>query len=451
MLSSGFIGALVLGSSFVWLSALGERTRPLAGAVPAVAPRQPVLSARRTPEVLSYVTRSSRLGAGFASLRSALPKGSCLRVDWLGGPIITESAGTALVPGSTVKLIVGAAALEVLGPATVFTTVVWATRNIDGTVADLFVVGSGDPLLVRREYVASEKYQTLHPTYLETLADSVLAAGVTSMTGRIVGVDTLFDAERFNADWPVSFRGVEAGPLGALMANDGAVLGQAVKPDDPALAAATEFAALLAARGLYAPAGTSHDVLPSGATQVASLDSAPVSSVVQEMLVNSDNNTAEILLKQIGLKSSGIGSTQAGIDAVNKKLAEWGVAGQTVRDGSGLSSLNRVTCDGLMAILARFDEQLAPLLAVAAETGTLREMFMDTAAEGRLTAKTGTLSGVKALAGYMPVEGDVSVRFALVMNRAGIDNRSSYRPLWNRLAEGLSGARETPRPSDLAP
>lgn len=184
---------------------------------------------------------------------------------------------------------------------------------------------------------------------------------------------------------------------------------------------------------------------------MTSINSAPVTSIVQEMLVNSDNNTAEILLKQIGLKVSGIGSTQAGIDAVNKKLAEWGIAGQTVRDGSGLSSLNRLTCDGLVSLLDRFDSILPPLLAVASESGTLREMFLDTAAEGRLLAKTGTLSGVKALAGYMPVEGDGSVRFALVMNKSGIDNRSAYRPLWNRLAEGLSGAKGTPRPSDLAP
>ena len=449
--SFGAAGAVLLVGAFFWLTALGERTRPLVAAAQAPAPRQPVLSARRTPDVLSFVTRSSRLGAGLASVRSGLPKGSCLRVDWLGSTISSESAATPLVPGSTMKIVVGAVAIDVLGTDTVFTTRVLASKNTDGTYADLYLVGSGDPLVVRREYVATEKYQTLHPTSLETLADSVLAAGVTAISGRVVGVDSILDAERFNADWPASFHGVEAGPLGALMANDGAVVGQAMKPDDPALAAANEFAALLAARGVGAPGGTAHDVVPAGASEIASINSAPLASIVQEMLVNSDNNTAEILLKQIGLKASGIGSTKTGIDAVNKKLAEWGVAGQTVRDGSGLSSLNRLTCDGLVSLLDRFGDTLPPLLAVASESGTLRDIFTDTPAEGRLVAKTGTLSGVKALAGYMPVEGDVSVRFALILNRAGVDNRSAYRPLWNRLAEGLSGARRTPHPSDLAP
>jgi len=449
--SVGTAGAVLLVGAFFWLTAIGDRTRPLAAAAEAPAPRQPVLSARRTPDVLSFVTRSSRLGAGLASVRSGLPKGSCLRVDWLGSTITSESSAAPLVPGSTMKVVVGAVAIDVLGEDTVFTTRVLATKNSDGTYADLYLVGSGDPLIVRREYVATEKYPTLHPTSLENLADSVLAVGVTAISGRVVGVDSILDAERFNADWPVSFHGVEAGPLGALMANDGAVVGQAMKPDDPALGAANEFAALLAARGVGAPGGTAHDVVPAGATEIASIKSAPLVSIVQEMLVNSDNNTAEILLKQIGLKASGIGSTKTGIDAVNKKLAEWGVAGQTVRDGSGLSSLNRLTCDGLVSLLDRFEDTLPSLLAVASESGTLRDIFTDTPAEGRLLAKTGTLSGVKALAGYMPVEGDVSVQFALILNRPGVDNRSAYRPLWNRLAEGLSSARRTPHPSDLAP
>ncbi|MFN5650782.1 MAG: D-alanyl-D-alanine carboxypeptidase, partial [Actinomycetes bacterium] len=180
--SVGTAGAVLLVAAFFWLTSLGERTRPLAAAAQVQAPRQPVLSARRTPDVLSFVTRSSRLGAGLASVRSGLPKGSCLRVDWLGSTIASESAGAPLVPGSTMKIVVGAAAIDVLGAETVFTTKVMATKNADGTFADLYLVGSGDPLIVRREYVATEKYQTLHPTSLETLADSVVAAGVTALS-----------------------------------------------------------------------------------------------------------------------------------------------------------------------------------------------------------------------------------------------------------------------------
>ena len=442
---------MLLVAAFAWLSALGTRTDPLTARTQPVPPRQPVLSARRTPDVLSFVTRASRLEAGLTSVRAALPKDSCLRVDWLGSTIAAVGSSAQLVPGSTMKVVVGAVALEILGSDSTLTTKVFVTRNADGSVADLYLVGGGDPLLVVKEYVATEKYATLHPTSLETLADSVVAAGVSSVSGRIVGVDSILDAERFGADWPSSFHGVEAGPLGALMVNDGAVTGQAVKPDDPALAAAAEFAGLLAVRGVPIAGGTAHDVLPNGASEVASVTSAPMTSIVQEMLVNSDNNTAEILLKLVGLKSSGIGSTQAGIAALDKQLAEWKVPGVVTRDGSGLSSKNRITCDALNGLLSRFEEQLPPLLALAGRTGTLREIFDDTEVDGRLVGKTGTLSGVKALAGYLPLEGEDPVRFSLVMNRSGIDNRSAYRPVWNRLAQGLDRASGTPRGSDLAP
>ena len=103
------------------------------------------------------------------------------------------------------------------------------------------------------------------------------------------------------------------------------------------------------------------------------------------------------------------------------------------------------------AILARFSSSFPSLLAVAGKTGTLREMFLDTPLAGVLVGKTGTLSGVKALAGYVPTEGDEPVRFVLLLNKPGIDNKSAYRPLWSRLGEGLQRASATPRTADLAP
>ena len=145
------------------------------------------------------------------------------------------------------------------------------------------------------------------------MVDRIVAAGVTSISGRVVGVDTLFDAERYVPDWPASFHGVEAGPLGALMVSDGVVTGQPVKPDDPALSAAQELSALLAVRGVPVAAGAAHDVLPEGTQELFVQQSAPLSAVVQEMLVNSDNNTAELLLKHVGLARKGLGSTANGV------------------------------------------------------------------------------------------------------------------------------------------
>lgn len=448
----GAAGSVVLGGLFVVLSSLGSRVDALPPGVPLEGPRQPVLSARRTPGTLSHVTRTARVSAGLADVRASLPAGSCLTVDWLGQRLETTRAGESFIPGSAVKLVTAAVALEVLGPDTTFTTSVRATRNADGSVGDLFFVGGGDPLIVRSEYTATEKYQTFNQTSLEAIADGVVASGVRVVTGRVVGVDTLLDAERFVVGWPTEFHGTESGPLGALVVNDGAVIGLPVKPDDPALSAAGELLVLLQARGVSIAAGAAHDVLPSGTELVADFPSSSVTAIVQEMLVNSDNNTAEILLKQIGLKGRGVGSTSNGLAVVGETLKKWGVPdGWTMRDGSGLSSENRFSCDDFDVLLDRFAGKFPQLLAVAGKSGTLREMFLDTPMEGILVGKTGTLSGVKALAGYVPIDGDEPVRFVLLLNRSGIDNKSAYRPLWALLGDGLRRASAGPRMDDLAP
>ena len=443
---------MVLGVVWLLLSALGSRVDALEPRAASPAPRQPVMSVRRTPGTLSFVTRTSRVSSALSGISSSLPASSCLTVEWLGSSIESVRAGESFVPGSATKLITAGVALDVLGPDTRFTTSVRATRNPDGTVADLFLVGGGDPLIVRSEYVASEKYGTFHQTSLESIADAIVGAGVRVVTGRVVGVDTYLDAERFVPQWPSGFHGTESGPLGALMVNDGVVLGQPVKPDDPALSSATELVALLQARGVVTGAGPAHDVLPGGTESVAEIPSATVSAIVNEMLVNSDNNTAEILLKQIGLKVKGVGSTSNGLAVVAETMEKWDVPGDwEMQDGSGLSSGNKFSCAVFDSVLRRFSSQFPTLLAVAGRTGTLREMFLGTPLQGVLVGKTGTLSGVKALAGYVPTEGDEPVRFVLLLNKPGIDNKSAYRPLWSRLGEGLQRASAVPRAADLAP
>lgn len=446
------VGTVVLSLLLAWLSSLGARSHPLSGLPPDELPRKPVLSARRTPDVLSFVTRTARVKSSLAAVARQLPADSCLQVRWLGADMTSVRSAEPYTPGSAAKIVTAAVALDVLGADTTFETKILVTRNPDGSVADLFFVGGGDPLLVRDEYVATEKYKTFNQTSLAALADQIVAAGVTSVSGRLIGVDTYFDAERWVPDWPAEFHFTEAGPLGALMVNDGVVLGQPLKPDDPALAAATELVALLAARGVTVAGGPAHDALAPGAADLLSVRSAPLTGVLQEMLVNSDNNTAEILLKHIGLKGKGSGSTAAGLEVVFERLKAWNTGGSVVlRDGSGLSAADRISCADIQFLLDKFKDVLPGLLPVAGETGTLREAFTDSQLRGVLRGKTGTLSGVKALAGYVPLEGDDPVRFALLLNKPGIDNKTAYRPIWNGLANGLSRAQSSPRPAELAP
>jgi D-alanyl-D-alanine carboxypeptidase/D-alanyl-D-alanine-endopeptidase (penicillin-binding protein 4) len=353
-----------------------------------------------------------------------------------------------------VKVLTAATALEVLGETFTYKTEVLATKTSQpGVVNDLFFVGGGDPLIVRNEYVATEKYKTFNGTSLETLADQIVATGIRTITGSIVGIDSRYDDQRFIDVWPNEFHFTESGPLGALLVNDGVVVGEPNKPDDPALAAATELRTLLLARGIVITGSIRHDAsVPNTATPVTSISSSPLPLILREMLVNSDNNTSEMVLKEIGFHTKKIGSTSAGLEVVAQYFADQKITPTPILvDGSGLSRSNQASCQSFMSLLNSQAVQLAPLLAIAGTSGTLISAFEDSPMNGRLLGKTGTLSGVKALVGYLPVEGGQPVVFAFIMNASGIDNKTAYRPLWDALGDALNKAKSTPRADQLAP
>lgn len=448
----GAAGAAALLAAVVVTERLADRVVPRAEPAAPSAPAVAVVSARRVPMTLSLSTRIGKVQRPLVSAVGSLPSGSCATVDWEGERLVAVDANEPLVPASAMKVITAAAALDVLGSDFTYETAVHGTIDATGTAASLWLVGGGDPLLITDEYPATEKYPTFNGTRLEDLADRLVAAGLKSVSGSVAGVDTRYDGERFVSSWPSSFNAVEAGPLGALMVDDGRVPGQAAKPDDPAVAGAQVLTDLLVRRGVTVLGPATRDVLPAGVAKISAIESAPLVRLLQAMLVNSDNNASELILKEVGLKARGIGSTAAGAEVVAEILGRWGIAdGVTVADGSGLSRDNRVPCSVFASLLERAAEALPGLFPVAGESGTLRQIFDGESVEGRLVGKTGTLSGVKTLVGYVPVEGAGSVRFTLVMNSAGIDNQSRYRPVWYAFGNAMGRASSSPSAEQLAP
>ncbi|MGZ0191787.1 MAG: D-alanyl-D-alanine carboxypeptidase, partial [Acidimicrobiales bacterium] len=183
-----------------------------------------------------------------------------------------------------------------------------------------------------------------------------------------------------------------------------------------------------------------------------------------EMLMNSDNNTAELLMKEIGLIGEGTGSREAGARVMMAKLGEWGIETSNIvlSDGSGLSLDNRLTCAAVLAVLQRHDPSsaLGQALPIAGQTGTLRDIFSDHAVAGRLRGKTGTLNNppfnvdppaVKALSGYLPVDGGPAVEYTLMLNGPTISDQSEYRPIWNGLVEALDTYPSGATPAQLGP
>ena len=446
------VGLLFFGGLYIALARTASRVTHKTDRVVSTAPRVSLLSARRAPNTLSVTTRTGKVSRAFASIASDLPSQSCVAIEWMGTRLGSLNPSKAFIPASSTKLITAAVALEVLKPEFVYTTKVHGSLDAAGLAADVFFVGGGDPLITRNEYVVSEKYPTTSGTSLEKLADSLVAAGLRRVTGSVVGVDTRYDDLRFVDVWPQDFHYTEAGPLGALVVDDGVVLGQTTKPDDPAVAAAVELQNLLNARGVLFGTLPRRDVLPTNVPEIASIQSAPLTSVIQEMMVNSDNNTSELLLKEIGYASKGIGSTAAGLTAVNEQLVKWKLDKDVVLfDGSGLASDGRIPCDTFMSLLNTFSTVMPNLMAIAGETGTIRDTFDGTAVAGKLRAKTGTLNGVKALVGYLPITNSDPVTFSLLINKSGIDNQSAYRPIWYSLADVLNRASASPSMEQLTP
>lgn len=470
------IPALALYAVFVWSGskvddneAAPPPTTIVAPPLPAEPLRNSMLTFRRMPALVSRGLNVEQFVADVAPLLASVNDRSCVTVSVDGNPVGSANGDLAVIPASTEKIVVAAVALAQLGADHVFTTRVLASGTpVDGVIeGDLVLLGGGDPLLSSDWYPTSglERRPVFNPTSLDTLADRVQAAGVTQVGGGVVGDGSRYDDEFFAPGWGTGVAGLEAGPYDSLMANDARVQGEEQRGDDPNSAAAREFTRLLRDRGIVvvdeAGVGLATD-LADTPFEVAAIDSVPLTGVVEEMLTNSDNNTAELLVKEIGISAAGDGSRTAGLASMTEQLEQWGIDTTNIvlSDGSGLSLENRLTCDALVAVLQRSgpDATIGAALPVAGETGTLSDVFTEHAVSGRLLGKTGTLNNppfnqdppaVKALAGYLPIEGGGAVEYALVLNGPTISDQSEYRPIWDQLADTLDTYPSGASPADV--
>lgn len=405
--------------------------------------RQPLLVAQRVEVARTEAELSRRVSALAATLDDALSgdpgAGSCLRVDVDGSAIVDLGAATRAVPASTQKLLIAAVALDVLGIDFRYRTELRSAPIVDGVVVgDVVLVGGGDPVLRTDDFVDPQRYPAFNTTSLDVLADEVVAAGVTAIDGAVVGDGSRYDDEYRAATWGEDITDFDAGPYDALLVDDG-FLGDGNHGLVPARSAAARFVDLLRDRGVVVRDGAASGdrARADGETVLAAVESEPLTEILVEMLHTSDNNTAEMVLKEIGVAELGVGGREAGLDVVSARLAAWSVPvdGVVLADGSGLSRENQVGCDVLSAVLGSIpvSEQLVELLPVAGRDGTLSGQLLGTPAEGSLRAKTGTLTGVKALAGVQPDGAGRPVVFAVVTNGSGVQDRTVYEPLWRAI------------------
>jgi D-alanyl-D-alanine carboxypeptidase/D-alanyl-D-alanine-endopeptidase (penicillin-binding protein 4) len=229
---------------------------------------------------------------------------------------------------------------------------------------------------------------------------------------RVVVDGDRYSGPRMGPGWdPGDVGGGYVAPISALMADVGRVDpgNKAVRSPTPDLAAGRAFAARL---GLPASA-VARGNAKAGATVLAEVKSAPIGRLVEQMLLESDNVLAEALARQVAIAERMPVSFTGAADATRRALNRIGVptAGLRLVDGSGLSPLDKVSPQVLVALLrtvASVDHPalhaLVPGLPVGGYDGTLDERYVagSTAiAAGSVRAKTGTLNGVSSLAGIV--------------------------------------------------
>ncbi|MDE0654878.1 MAG: D-alanyl-D-alanine carboxypeptidase/D-alanyl-D-alanine-endopeptidase [bacterium] len=400
----------------------------------------PLLSARRLPTLTTSATpvtapsREVTLGRDLTALVINAPARSCLVVRQDGEDLFVKDPDVPLTPASLQKLATAHAAMSSLGPDHTFRTVAIAESGpVNGILpSDLYLVGGGDPLLATVEYASLLAANGAEPTSLDELAGNLVAGGLTRIEGGVITVQTRYDEATAVASWPPEW--IQAGAAGTLnpvalnqgfQTPEGIVTTAGLLPEpEPALRTAALFDDMLEARAVRIPerpgvAAPERDF--SGYVELGSIDSAPLSSYLRFMLAESDNTTAELLLKEVGLAWSGTGSTLDGALATLELLAA--DAGRPVlvfppADGSGLSPENELSCRQVTDILeiGGPDGPLASYLPVAGESGTLRNRFTDSTAAGRVRAKTGSLPGVSSLAGFVTGSDGRPITFAAILN-----------------------------------
>ena len=348
-------------------------------------------------------TLGSELTAALKGPGLQLGRTAAIAIDVDTGRIIyAHNATRPIIPASNEKLPIGWAALMRLGPDFRFRTELVGVGTRQGSTWDgnLVLKGYGDP--------------TLSTPDLEALAGTLSARGIRRVEGRVLGDESFFDKRRDAPGWKHGFLGIESPPLSALVLDRGAHWPK----HSPPLLAAQGLIDALGRRGITVSGRIGAGVAPAGGRLLARDESPPLSEIMRFLNRHSDNFTAEMLTKQLGALDGKPGSTADGLALVMAEMQKAGIptAGVRLVDGSGLSSLDRVTARALAGTLQAglsnpaIATAYVNSLAMAGGDGTLEARLPNLGK--RVRGKTGTTDLACSLSGLI----DRRVAFVVIEN-----------------------------------
>jgi len=359
--------------------------------------------------------------------------------------IVSINHTVSMIPASNTKLFTSATALELMGGEYLISTVILADDDdlSDGTIdGNIYIKGFGNPTFTMDD--------------LEDLVNELYQAGLSKVTGNVIGDDTYFDDIYSRDDWISEERAnVKLPPISALVIDRnrttvrkkrrGRYRTYYINVDNPPLFAAKKFREKLIAYGIEVTGNTVSSQTPDSA--IALVESAiELRDLMKLINKNSDNFYAECLFKNLGAVYSGKQSNSFfSTQAILNYIEDFGIysTGTKIVDGSGISRFDQVTAGALVGLLEKiyfninqFDD-FNNSLSIAGVDGTLRKRMRGTAAENNFKGKTGTLNGVSSISGYVTNadEDDIIVCMMFEFTRGGA---SKYKKIQDRIIETLA-------------
>jgi D-alanyl-D-alanine carboxypeptidase/D-alanyl-D-alanine-endopeptidase (penicillin-binding protein 4) len=333
--------------------------------------------------------------------------------------VFSERATTMRPPASVEKLYTATTALDLMGASTrLATTVSGVGHMAPGGVweGSLYLRGGGDPTFGSTAFIHSH-YGGVGASVSALVSQLVRTDGIHHVTGSIEGDESYFDSLRGEPSSDYQWDPFLEGTLSALAFNRGET-GHEGGPHAPAAYAARELWAALKNDGVSISGASGAATTPAGAVQLAQAQSPTLAQLLALMLPPSDNFFAETLVKDLGARYGGAGTTAAGAAVVSKAIASLLGIHPHVVDGSGLSEEDKTSPYQVADLLVELAQTpigtvLRESLAVAGRTGTLELRMRRTRAAGNCQGKTGTLTGVSNLVGYCQAADGHTLAFAI--------------------------------------
>lgn len=343
--------------------------------------------------------------------------------------ILAQNHTLPMIPASVTKLFTTATALTIMGGDHFFSTKLFTDdfNTDDGIInGNIYLKGFGNPLFTDDQ--------------LNEMVAALSKAGITEITGDVIGDDTYFDDIYVRDDWiPNEKANVKLPPISAIVLNrNQSMISRNVGKRTRRYTQNVKNPPLFAAEKLK-EALSSVDIRINGSIRIGATPSnsriihesrSSIREVISLINKNSDNFLAEILFKAIGAEATKKqGNSLYSQQAILNFIESNGIykPGTSVVDGSGISRFDQVTLSAVVGLLEKmyFDlnsfDDFYNSLSIAGIDGTLKNRMKGTAAENNFRGKTGTLNGVTSISGYVTTNGgeELIIGIMFEFNRGG--------------------------------